>query len=460
MDDSNNVAPQADHSTRGQWRWLTHPGTIFLLILLMPVLLGLAYYGYQQHQLRGELEALRQEGMPTDGQELNDYYAIPAGMTDSTQAWLDAFAAAEVAGKSKDATKLPIIGEGATPVPRRGIPWGDLEGAHSFLNTSSTSLARQLILDAAAQGGASRFPADFNAGTQTLLPHLQQARSATRLLALDAHVACHEGDFTRMLEDARGLLAISSSLQSEPVIISQLVRYAIFVQAAEVIEAGLSDARWTDTELQGLQEQIRLEDFQAGLKYAVIGERAMLQTAIEGVPIGPARVFLKRYSLYLWGAVLKGTSGTWQEGKDRMDELEAEYQAHPINRYFPIARVLDLWIGLPNLQFLTGTTRAEARQRCLNLGIAAQRYRLVHGTFPQTLDEIDPEWIAPAETRSAWLTDPFDNAPLRYKDEADRVIIYSVGEDLTDDGGACQSGTSSRSQDVGIILWKGPPEKP
>ena len=54
--------------------------------------------------------------------------------------------------------------------------------------------------------------------------------------------------------------------------------------------------------------------------------------------------------------------------------------------------------------------------------LAAGRYRLGHGRFPEQLPED--------------LVDPFDGKPLRHSLDDGALKIWSVGQDLDDDGGA------------------------
>ncbi len=50
-----------------------------------------------------------------------------------------------------------------------------------------------------------------------------------------------------------------------------------------------------------------------------------------------------------------------------------------------------------------------------------------NGRLPETLGELVPEYLDDVPR------DDFDGEPLRY--DRDKKVVYSVGEDLTDDGG-------------------------
>jgi hypothetical protein len=59
--------------------------------------------------------------------------------------------------------------------------------------------------------------------------------------------------------------------------------------------------------------------------------------------------------------------------------------------------------------------------------LALRAYQLTHGNLPSDLNALVPEFL------DAVPVDDFDGQPLRYS--PDRRIVYSVGQNLKDDGG-------------------------
>jgi len=75
--------------------------------------------------------------------------------------------------------------------------------------------------------------------------------------------------------------------------------------------------------------------------------------------------------------------------------------------------------------FLLQTQRELART-----AIALHRYRLEHGRFAESLEDLVPRFLA--EVPCDWM----DGLPLRYRrDDDDGFTLYSVGRDGKDDGG-------------------------
>src|SRR5207248_1037136 len=96
--------------------------------------------------------------------------------------------------------------------------------------------------------------------------------------------------------------------------------------------------------------------------------------------------------------------------------------------------------------------RSLARLRCALAAVAAERFRLRNGQWPADFAALE---------RGGYLEqtplDPYDGAPLRWRRLADGVVIYCVGPDGKDNGGALGSaGGAGDGTDVGFRLWDPP----
>ena len=74
--------------------------------------------------------------------------------------------------------------------------------------------------------------------------------------------------------------------------------------------------------------------------------------------------------------------------------------------------------------------RWDAIRQAAQLGLAAEQYRFRYDKLPAQLDDLAPEFIP------AVPLDPFDGKPMRMKRTEHGLIIYSIGPDMVDDGGA------------------------
>jgi hypothetical protein len=92
---------------------------------------------------------------------------------------------------------------------------------------------------------------------------------------------------------------------------------------------------------------------------------------------------------------------------------------------------------------------ATAQLRSTVAALAVERYRLLKGDWPETLDAI-PKSILPSVP-----LDPFTGKPLLYVRRADGVTVYSVGLDGWDDGGKVEphSLLEKSGHDIGFRLY-------
>jgi hypothetical protein len=98
--------------------------------------------------------------------------------------------------------------------------------------------------------------------------------------------------------------------------------------------------------------------------------------------------------------------------------------------------------------------------RCTVVALAVERYRVLTGEWPASLD------VIPGAILSAVPLDPFSGKPLLLARRPDGVTVYSVGRDAVDDGGAIQPPfpLGGNAGDIGIRLYdtnqRGLPPKP
>lgn len=89
----------------------------------------------------------------------------------------------------------------------------------------------------------------------------------------------------------------------------------------------------------------------------------------------------------------------------------------------------------------------RAHCRCIATTLAAERYRLDHGTWPTTWEQLSPKYV------TATLLDPFTGKPLFLKALPDGLMIYSVGYNGVDDGGKIFPVEKQYQNDIGYRLW-------
>ena len=97
--------------------------------------------------------------------------------------------------------------------------------------------------------------------------------------------------------------------------------------------------------------------------------------------------------------------------------------------------------------FLLPELKAVAHVRLAVAALAVERWRLANGgQVPASLAELVPNFLP------AIPADPFDGQPLRYKKLVKGYVLYSIGENLTDDGGKEQPADAAEADHYDITF--------
>jgi hypothetical protein len=299
----------------------------------------------------------------------------------------------------------------------------------------------------------------------TLMPHVNEAREVAGMLALDALLRSLDDDGEGAVRSCRAALNAGRSLGDEPAAVSQFVRAGCAGRAVRALEQVLAQGKAPAKSLEELQRLLE-EEAEAPLELiAARSERVMNFQALETMRSG----HFDRASYGLRSSVLGNTGDTLID-RGRAAACEAALLRHG-NELVEIAKLpteeqqerlkglrepaeklptlLDaLTRDFDRLRFAARFHRTKAELRCAAAALAAERYRMAEGRWPENLGALAPRYLA------AVPADPFDGKPLRLRRLADGLVIYSVGADGADDGGNLdRKGQASPGTDVGFQLW-------
>jgi hypothetical protein len=302
-----------------------------------------------------------------------------------------------------------------------------------------------------------------------LFPTQQDARQAARLLMFDVARQAQTGDMKQALASCRAGLNAARSIGDEPFIISQLIRTACGAVACQSVERALSQGEAAADDLLALQRLLQHEAAFPALLVSMRGERALIHETLDALESGDVPL----------GDVLDGEGrearalrrlipGWWLRDTFRADhprvlalmtrqvaiaqrppheQVAAEQELTAERRNLPWDAIATRLL-LPAVEKIGVTERRRlAHVRCMIVAVAAERYRLEHGAWPES-----PEKLAPGLLTEVPL-DPFDGKPLRYRRFVEGVVVYSVGEDGKDDGGQVWYEEFAKPKDVGWRLW-------
>jgi hypothetical protein len=306
------------------------------------------------------------------------------------------------------------------------------------------------------------------------LPHIEKARAVAGLLRLDAAMRADAQDVDGALASTRAILNGARSIGDEPTIISQVVRMACRRQAVYSLERVLAQGVTSDKALALAQEHFAEEGRLPLLRYGVRGERAAWRD-VWGY-IGTGEVTMEQLSdgrpppgrwydgIYTWAYLYpiarynQAVALRWTTRAVELAEMPPARQIEQSRQWGEDLRAevaSGQPYGRPALALLPAIDkvakpeqRSRAELACAAVALAAERYRLAHGRWPDALVDLKPAFLAQIPQ------DPFVPAPLHYRRLEDGVVIYSIGLDQQDNGGHFDRKDSfADGVDIGLWLW-------
>ncbi len=302
----------------------------------------------------------------------------------------------------------------------------------------------------------------------TLLPDHQKPRQLADWLKHDAWLLAHDGRANEAVDSCRACLCAARSMGDEPIALSHLIRVAIQMEAIVALERVL--AQWTADEahLAAMQQLLELEIKESNWTPAIRGERAGVALLFEDIQAGR----MKFSSLSAGPAGASTFSAGWfaDHFPSTVTKYYPEYLQH-MTRIVEISKLplheqrhkVKEWdqaraesknrVMATFAPMITKIYQAECRSQAhlqaAAAAVACERYRLVEKRWPDGLDA-----LVRAKLLQAVPLDPIDGAPLRFRHDNGKIMIYSIGDDEKDDGGVIhRENLGQPGTDPGFRLW-------
>lgn len=339
-------------------------------------------------------------------------------------------------------------------------------------------------LQAASSRPEARFPADYDTENPSTirLPQLSELRHATDRLRLRACAELALGRTDDALKDLKLMFYLSDAVRNEPFLVSGIDPIIMLPEQVQVIREGLAAHRWSDAQLQDIQEWLLACDWVSGLQHALAGERASAIAVSEYYRLKKnfaamliafaAPAGLPTPEVGLPGLIL---AAIMPQGWVHLEQINATDYSRALfqgaidpaaKRIFPRRLEANIalsertvptgdldaimhhrfmvweWIAMTN----TSLVRLFASAQCVNdeaaIACGLERYRLAKGNYPTGVDGLAPAYIP------ALPNDALTGQPYRYRrDRADTYALYSVGWNLKDDDGTPGKGPYSEDGD-------------
>jgi hypothetical protein len=324
----------------------------------------------------------------------------------------------------------------------------------------------------------SRFPVEYGAANPAnlKLPHLICCKRTVQLLRLRAVAELQNGQTDKALAEVLLALRMGESIRSEPLLISHLVRIAMFNLTLQPIYEGLAQHRWSGAELESLSTQLARLDFLADFQLAMRGEVVFATGTLEYLrqhreidfagdhftDVSAPRRILSRVLkpdgfFYQNELAIARLHLRWSfpivDAQRRLvvPALASEKElARGMGRSSPYNKYARMF--LPFFRKTAGRfALGESNANLARVAVALERYRLAHGEYPETLAPLAPQFIA------AIPHDIINGQPLHYSREGDgHFTLYSVGWNQTDEGGTVVLDKAGESVNVeeGDWVWR------
>ena len=412
------------------------------LLYIIPVLLAIHLVAtlITGHMVRRRLSDIEASGGALTMRELAP--TVPPGEPNAADIYQKAFDALRISADDQDT----LFDFDAPPTEER------------------TRLARQVIaandsyyelVEQASQIPACAFPVDWDAGFEMTFPHFRDMRKAARMLRVRTEVLARSGDLEAAVASCAAAFRIAEHAKMDPILIGQLVAYAIQEIASDGLEHALSQGTPSVEVSRELHQQLASIDQKSPLMRAIQGERAngiwFFDFIRRGFPdellddlFGPSDPWLfwkvlgwRLYrtagrpllnldevaSLHLWEEYMSGFDAAWPESNEQLERTTATIDEIPIYR------------GLLTKMIFPVFSRANwsRDQRTAILGnaqiaLALKAFNAEHGRYPDSLADLAEEgWKLPS--------DPFSGGPHHYRREGAGFVLWSVGQDMDDDNG-------------------------
>lgn len=395
----------------------------FLLLVLLAALgaLGYLYWRYRRsldEALAAELESIRRAGYPVTLAELDRWYATPPPGENAADIYIKAFDKYDPNNGSSaiEDPNLPVIGSAQLPRRSAPLPREMLQAIEAYLDKNREALD---LLKRAPTKTRARYPIDLTRGPAVELPHLAPLKLGAMLLQLAALRDVEISQCERALDGCHASIRLAGSLLDEPDLFSQLVRLRCLDTSVASLERVLCRCGVPDRQLAGLMSELHDTEAPKSMLRAFAGVLCNVNDAFDR--LGSIHKDRPQH-LKIMQDYIKACTKPFPERLT--DRSGVEQQIKRLPTYYEIP-----WIpSIGHSLVLEGET--VARLRAARAALAVERFRNATGKLPDRLSELVSTYLDEIPA------DPFDGKPLRFKRPATGYVIYSVGEDGTDDGGA------------------------
>jgi hypothetical protein len=308
----------------------------------------------------------------------------------------------------------------------------------------------------------------------TPLPHLDKCRTVVSLLQYDGYLAAIEKNPNRGISAARAALAVARAIGDEPLLVSQLVRIAVAVVAAQTAMQVIAWGEPTDG-LAELQAELLAEADAGHFLIGIRGERAVVDKVFRGLEDGtiPAENWFVYAGIQKPGpehyAAFRAYRPLIPGDHAKALEILSAYTAiakRPPNEHLRALKAVPIPEGPPEeIRYIMTRLLVPASEKVAEAGlrcraelvaaatcVACERFRLKHNRWPFNFEELIPTYL-PAMPWNPF----FGAAPFAYSVFPDRIAIYAYWPNAPIKPEDCPKDFrpgAGRTAAIGYRVWK------
>jgi len=327
--------------------------------------------------------------------------------------------------------------------------WNDAERSKvaQFLAANRDLISEIKLM---ANRGGPVYPLNFSKGFEMEFPHLVKMRSCARVLHASAVINGMNGDCNEAVDDIIAGMKLGAAVAQEPILISQLVRIAIYGIMSFAAQNSFDGGDLSPELTRRLFAHVEQADHREEFAESFSGEIYLSSKAFsairagaplpEGSNLGPPQEADERAYVEMMERVISAARLPYHEAVRDLDRIQTHIQNLPE----PLAYSRALLPAL--IRSCIAQARHEALIDLVQIGILVEQYRTREGYYPDTLDDIASGFGGSVPV------DPFSGEKYRYRPLGSVFVLYSISENRLDDGG-------THELRKGDIVWRGEQKK-
>lgn len=323
-----------------------------------------------------------------------------------------------------------------------------------------------LLIEEGASRPRCQFPIDWEDGLRTLYERRAKLRWLAMLLRGSALLDAREGRIDDSLRYIGLGFKLTDSLKHEPIMNSQLVKVTIISVSARGLRWVMEYGSITEPQARQLFDVLAKIDVRSGYLEAMHGERVLDLRAFEDFrkdpkqfaelvapPEEPDYRLWGLAASYPWRPLLYADELTYLRLLNANIEAGSLSYREMISKGEPAipayALVSKKLLYTSPCRVGRSLGRATAMAAGSQIILALQAYKDRYDSYPETLDELRAKlgWKLPE--------DPFSRKDFVYKPQGKGFLLYSIGENLRDDGAVDPTAFDDAEHDDIVWRWNG-----